>query len=158
MPRDESISELHPSHWPLSAVEANFEGFYAALANDEVTSNQTVVEHMLNLFRRLRVLAARSHADDTATPMCFLGLLEELIQRHSATSTLTVEAGPTDHPTPVEPAFWLRMLNEAGVEALIDDALGAGYARPFKLWPTPSLPTSLRHRLPLELEEGGGGE
>ena len=133
---------LEQSHWPLSAVEANFEGFYAALANDEVTSNQTVVQHMLNLFRRLRVLATRSHAGDTATPMCFLGLLEELIQRHSATSTLTVEARPVEHSTPAEPAdpaepaFWLRMLNESGVEALIDDALGAGYARPFNIWPS----------------------
>ena len=127
---------LESSHWPLAAVEANFEGFYAALANDRVTSSQTVVEHMLNLFRRIRVLATRSRVGDAAAPLCFLGLLEELIQRQSVTSTQPVKAAPPEHLTPAAPAFWLRMLNEAGVEALIDDALSAGYARPFKLWPT----------------------
>jgi len=47
-----------------ASVEAQIEPFYAYLTADRVRSTQRVVDHVLNLFRRVRSLAAEAQIPD----------------------------------------------------------------------------------------------
>jgi hypothetical protein len=57
-----------PHVYGRPSVERNLDGFYSYLIKDRLRSNKTVVDHLLNLFRRLRSLChAARIADDRVT-------------------------------------------------------------------------------------------
>ncbi|MDN5780615.1 MAG: hypothetical protein L0H23_01105, partial [Luteimonas sp.] len=61
------------------SVESQLDAFYKFLRTDRVRSNQTVVDHVLTLFRQVRSLVAGEGMDDANSVKTFLGVLTRLI-------------------------------------------------------------------------------
>ncbi|MBX9708038.1 MAG: N-6 DNA methylase [Caulobacteraceae bacterium] len=62
-----------------SSVEAQLESFYTYLTTDRVRANQSVVDHVLIFFRRLRSLVADARIDDDLTVEAFVTFLDLLV-------------------------------------------------------------------------------
>ena len=61
-----------------SSVENRLDAFYSYLISDRVRSNKRVVDHLIDLFRRVRSLVAEVGASDTAATSAYLVLLAEI--------------------------------------------------------------------------------
>ncbi len=116
-----------------SSVEAQIESFYTYLTTDRVRSSQRVVDHVLNLFRRMRSLVADSHLPDERSIDAFLAFLTHLIERdrdegsgQDRAALLNAEAG----------AELLRALPANGVAALIEDVRNHSSLQPCRLFPS----------------------
>jgi hypothetical protein len=62
-----------------SSVDKNLDDFYRFIATDRVRSTRTVVYHLLNLFRKIRSLAASAKLPDARSSEVFLFSLARLI-------------------------------------------------------------------------------
>ena len=119
--------------WSLAAVEDNFDSFYARLARDRVRSNRTVVEHVLNLFRRIRSLVATTDLGDERSTACFLEFLDQLID-HQAPRTRkgsSLESDPR-----LQRHSLLSSLPSKAVDTLLEESLDPRYGGPFTLLPS----------------------
>jgi SAM-dependent methyltransferase len=58
------------------SVEAQLDAFYAYLVADRVRSTRRVVEHSVDIFRRVRSLVVNAGADDAASVDAFLAVLD----------------------------------------------------------------------------------
>ena len=119
--------------WPLSAVEDNFDGFYARLATDRVRSNKTVVEHVLNLFRRIRSLVAMTDLGDERSTECFLEFLDELIDYQAFR---THEGSSLHSDQALHRRLLLSSLPSNAVDTLLEETLDPRYGGPFTLLPS----------------------
>jgi len=116
-----------------SSVEAQIESFYTYLTEDRVRSSQRVVDHVLNLFRRMRSLVADARLPDEQSIDAFLAFLTQLIERdrhegsgQDRVAFLNAESG----------AELLRALSKNGVEALADDVRNRTSLHPLRLFPS----------------------
>jgi len=119
-----------PSVYDRSSVERGFERFYAFLINDRLRSNKTVVEHLLNLFRRLRSLSHASGLADSRATDVFGAILAEMIAPEEA----------KDHPQNFglkADAFELTaQLDSRGVAATLEEfGCASGSLAALKLYP-----------------------
>lgn len=94
-----------------NSVESQLDPFYRFLRTDRVRSNQTVVDHVLTLFRQVRSLVAGQGIDDSQCVRAFLGVLSRMIE----------EARPGVESNAI--AWRNRAEAEDLVRALPDDAL-----------------------------------
>ena len=124
-PRSEVLSR--------SSVESQIELFYEYLADNHVRSNQRVVEYVLNLFRRIRSLVAKTELQDEQSIDVFLAFLEQYIEseRHLMSGDEPIAplmtGASTDH---------LRMLPDDGLNSLIEELRDGTSLRPFRLYPS----------------------
>ncbi|MCH9019033.1 MAG: SAM-dependent DNA methyltransferase [Proteobacteria bacterium] len=116
-----------------SSVEAQIESFYTYLTTDRVRSSHRVVDHVLNLFRRMRSLVADARLPDERSIDAFLAFLAQLIERdrdersgQDRAALLNAESG----------AELLSALPTSGVEALIEDVRNRTSLQPFRLFPS----------------------
>lgn len=63
------------------SVEAQLDAFYAYLVADRVRSTRRVVEHSVDIFRRVRSLVANAQAEDAASVDAFLAVLDLAAER-----------------------------------------------------------------------------
>lgn len=94
------------------SVERQLDAFYDYLAADRVRSSQRVVDHMLQLYRRIRSLTAHAvgTADDRSID-AFLGFIDLLIERTTGTT-----APQSQHSDVV------RGLDASALDQLLEDA------------------------------------
>ena len=123
-----------PREIPISVFESDFESFYSFLSNDLVSSSHTVVDHLLNVFRRVRSLVANAGMPDEHTTRCFLEFFEHLI-------TTTSKRGDSVVFSYAGESRLLPDLPKDGVEALVEHASRANHGPDFELFPT----LALRH-------------
>ena len=98
-----------------TSVEAQLESFYAYLTTDRVRASQSVVDHVLILFRRLRSLVADARIDDDLTVEAFVAFLELLVGGEQG--ELRQAAAGLDS----QGAGVLAALSKPGLAALQDD-------------------------------------
>ena len=118
-----------PREFPISVFKSDFESFYSFLLKDRVGSSHTVVEHLLNVFRRMRSLVASAGIEDEHATQCFLEFFDQLIEAggrdwKSRRSRSDAESGV------------LSALPENGVEALIEDSVRSGRGPELALFPS----------------------
>ena len=123
-----------PREVPISVFESDFESFYSFLSNDLVSSSHTVVDHLLNVFRRMRSLVANAGMPDEHTTRCFLEFFEHLI-------TTTSNKGDSVVFSYAGESRLLPDLPDNGVEGLVEHASRANHGPDFQLFPT----LALRH-------------
>lgn len=121
-----------------SSVEARLDAFYDYLLRDRVRSTRRVVEHAVDLFRRVRSLVADAKAEDAATVDAFLAILDladerSLRERGTQTRASVLLADAR--------ASALQPLASESVDALVAEALRSS-SRPGQRW-LPSL--AVRH-------------
>ena len=129
---------LRPEVLSRTSVETRLDTFYNYLLRDRVRSTRRVVEHAVDLFRRVRSLVAEANAEDAATVDAFLAILD-LADERSARDQGEQERAPV-LAADVR-ALALRPLAAKGVDALVAEALRSG-SRPGQRW-LPSL--AVRH-------------
>ena len=108
-----------PREFPSTVFESDFESFYSFLSRDRIGSSHTVVDHLLNVFRRMRSLVANAGVDDQYTTQCFLELFEDLI----------IVKGSNGEPTRASSSAQRRVLSdlpENGVETLMEHSMRSG--------------------------------
>lgn len=105
-----------------SSVERQAEAFYRYLTNDRVRASRRVVDHVLELFRRMRSLVADARQPDERSIEAFLAFLQLIIERDPLPG-----AGQKGHfatiPNGGPGRDLLRQLSKNGVEALLDSAV-----------------------------------
>ena len=112
------------------SVEGHMEEFYTYLTADRINSNQRVVDHMLQIFKRVRSLVAAAKIDDHHSIDAFLEFLDMLASR----------AGRTRH-SPHEPAVpagtqILASLSQPAIHVLCEDTLArTPLGKPIRLYP-----------------------
>jgi adenine-specific DNA-methyltransferase len=112
------------------SIERNLEGFYAFLNDDRLRSNRSVVEYLLNFFRRLRTLAHAAGVPDIRATDVFTASLARLIGG-SVGSISPSEYGLADDATEL-----LTRLDYRGLQAAIQEIeQGAGTLSWLKLHP-----------------------
>lgn len=116
-----------------SSVEAQFESFYTYLTMDRVRSSQRVIDHVLNLFRRVRTLVADAGIPDERSIATFLAFLTELIERDRHDGSEQHHAASLDAKAGTE---LFGALPTSGVEALIEDVRNRASLQPFRLFPS----------------------
>ena len=82
--------------YSLSSVARDFERFYFYLCNDRLRSNRTVVQHLVNLFGRLRTIVAHSNIPDDRSIDVFLTVLANLLSEGTATANPRTFGLPDD--------------------------------------------------------------
>lgn len=65
--------------YSLASVERDLDGFYRYLCQDRLRSNRTVVQHLINLFGRIRTLVFHARIPDDRAIDVFLTVLADLI-------------------------------------------------------------------------------
>lgn len=104
------------------SVESQLDAFYKFLRSDRVRSNQTVVDHVLTLFRQVRSVVAGQGMDDANSVKAFLGVLTRLIEETkpgAKSNTWSSEA---------EAEALVRALPSGALKQLIHDAREASLA------------------------------
>lgn len=121
-----------------NSVEARLDAFYQFLLSDRVRATRRVVDHTVDLFRRVRSLVANSKADDAASVDAFLAILDLADERspqvqgaHKRDSVFSAEARE----------LALQPLAAKGVDSIVAEALRPG-GRTGRRW-HPSL--AVRH-------------
>ena len=76
-----------PGRFQLNKVEKNLEAFYHFLRRDRLNSNRTVVQHLVNVFARLRSLSNYMNLSDERTVDAFVTMLADLISEDEAKSS-----------------------------------------------------------------------
>ena len=118
-----------PREFPVSVFESDFESFYSFLSNDRVGSSHTVVDHLLNSFRRIRSHVANAGIEDEHATQCFLEFFEKLITRMGGNGR------QTRHSSTAESGV-LSALPENAVETLIEHAVRAVHGPDLELFPS----------------------
>ncbi len=121
-----------------ASVDARLDAFYQYLLRDRVRSTRRVVEHTVDLFRRVRSLVADAKVEDAATVDAFLAILD-LADERSPRDQGTLDRRPVIAPDARVSA--LRPLAAKSVDALVNQALRSG-GLPGQSW-FPSL--AVRH-------------
>ena len=70
--------------YSLESVKKDLDGFYQFLCKDRLRSNQTVVQHLVNLFGRIRSLVAHAELSDERAIDAFVTVLGDLISKDAA--------------------------------------------------------------------------
>lgn len=65
--------------YSLDSVSRDLDGFYRYLCRDRLRSNRTVVQHLINLFGRVRTLVAHARLPDERAIDAFVTVLADLI-------------------------------------------------------------------------------
>jgi len=78
--------------YSLDSVNRDLDGFYRFLCRDRLRSNRTVVQHLVNLFGRVRSLVAHAKLPDDRAIDAFVTILGDLIAGENAPAD-TVEFG-----------------------------------------------------------------
>jgi adenine-specific DNA-methyltransferase len=73
--------------YSLESVNRDLDGFYRYLCRDRLQSNRTVVQHLVNLFGRIRSLVAHSSLPDERAIDAFVTVLADLITQDASTAT-----------------------------------------------------------------------
>jgi hypothetical protein len=106
------------------SVESQIDAFYRFLRTDRVRSNQTVIDHVLTLFRQVRSLVVSQGMDDASSVKAFLGVLARLIQENgpkTKSNSIIWSSGP-------EAEALIRALPNGALSQLIQDAWEASLA------------------------------
>lgn len=82
--------------YSLDSVSRDLDGFYRFLCRDRVRSNRTVVQHLVNLFGRIRALAAHARLPDERAIDAFVTVLGDLIAGECGPADTTAFGLPTD--------------------------------------------------------------
>jgi len=82
--------------YSLSSVTKDLERFYLYLCNDRLRSNRTVVQHLVNLFGRLRTLVAHAELPDDRSIDVFLTVLANLLSDGTAVTNPQTFGLPED--------------------------------------------------------------
>ena len=85
-----------PEKYALGKVESNLNAFYHFLCRDRLDSNRTVVQHLVNVFARLRSMANHMRLSDDRTIDAFVIMLADLISREEATENPLAFGLPDD--------------------------------------------------------------
>ena len=107
----------HPELFSRSSIEKQTDAFYSYLTADRVKSNRRVIEHMLQLFRRVRSLVGNSGLDDETSIDAYLAFLARAL----AVSRDKSKSSILQTPTYVEHDYLINLLPQNGVDDLIDD-------------------------------------
>jgi adenine-specific DNA-methyltransferase len=70
--------------YSLESVSRDLDGFYRYLCRDRLRSNRTVVQHLINLFGRVRALVAHARLPDERAIDAFVTVLADLIAGEDA--------------------------------------------------------------------------
>ena len=108
------------------SVDSKLETFYEYLASDRVRSNQSVIEHVLAIFRRVRSLVAEAGISDEQSVDVFLELLSRAIAREEQSAPHAPLTSSSDD--------LIGRLSRSGVETLLKDAFAASSS--FRLFPS----------------------
>ena len=65
--------------YPITSVQNNLDDFYRYLCDDRLKSNRTVVQHLVNVFGRVRSLTHHARLDDARTIDVYVMILGDLI-------------------------------------------------------------------------------
>lgn len=68
-----------PQIYSAASVQRDLDGFYRYLCQDRLRSNRTVVQHLVNLFGRVRTLVAHARLPDERAIDAFITILADLI-------------------------------------------------------------------------------
>ena len=82
--------------YSLDSVNRDLDGFYRYLCRDRLKSNRTVVQHLINLFGRMRSLVAYAGLPDERSIDAFVTVLGDLISNGVATQTPAAFGLPED--------------------------------------------------------------
>lgn len=70
--------------YSAASVNGDLDGFYRYLCKDRLRSNRTVVQHLVNLFGRVRTLVAHAQLPDERSIDAFVTVLADLIAGEKA--------------------------------------------------------------------------
>ena len=118
-----------PREFPSSVFISDFESFYSFLSKDRVGSSHTVVDHLLNVFQRMRSLVASAGIEDKHTTQCFVEFFENLIRTRSSN-------GEQGRSSSSGGSSVLAALPENGVNALIEHSVRASRGPDLELFPS----------------------
>lgn len=82
--------------YSLDSVNRDLDGFYRFLCRDRLRSNRTVVQHLINLFGRVRSLVAHARLPDDRAIDAFVTILGDLIASEDAPADATTFGLPDD--------------------------------------------------------------
>jgi hypothetical protein len=82
--------------YSLDSVSRDLDGFYRYLCHDKLRSNRTVVQHLINLFGRVRALVAHAHLPDERAIDAFVTILADLIAGEHTLATSATFGLPVD--------------------------------------------------------------
>lgn len=100
-----------PELLTLTSVENQIDAFYSYLNADRIQSSKRVVEHMLNIFRRVRSLVADADLDDDLTVDAFLAVLIHALSGKTSFREVDSQAGRA----------LLSVLSQPGIESIRED-------------------------------------
>lgn len=101
-----------PQVYSLDSVNRDLDGFYRFLCRDRLRSNRTVVQHLVNLFGRIRSLVAHARLPDVRAIDAFVTVLGDLIVGDDAPAE-TAAFGLPDDAAELRRALARPSLNEA---------------------------------------------
>lgn len=76
--------------YPIDSVQNDLDRFYRYLCDDRLRSNRTVVQHLVNVFGRVRSLTHYARLDDARTIDVYVMILGDLIFDDVATANLLI--------------------------------------------------------------------
>ncbi len=82
--------------YSLNSVNRDLDGFYRFLCGDQLRSNRTVVQHLVNLFGRIRSLIAHAGLPDERAIDAFVTVLGDLIAGEEAPADAATFGLPHD--------------------------------------------------------------
>jgi adenine-specific DNA-methyltransferase len=82
--------------YSLASVNRDLDGFYRFLCRDRLRSNRTVVQHLINLFGRIRTLVAHARLPDNRAIDAFVTILGDLIASEDAPADVAAFGLPDD--------------------------------------------------------------
>ncbi len=98
--------------YSLDSVTRDLDGFYRFLCRDRLRSNRTVVQHLVNLFGRIRSLVAHARLPDERAIDAFVTVLGDLIAGEDGPAD-TANFGLPDDAADLRSALAGRSLEEA---------------------------------------------
>ena len=107
----------HPELFSRSSIESQADAFYSYLTTDRVKSNRRVIEHMLQLFRRVRALVGNSGLNDEQSIDVYLGLLARALSVSRSETKLSKPQASTK----LEHEALIDQLPQNGVDDLIEE-------------------------------------
>lgn len=116
--------------YSLSSVKADLDGFYRYLCKDKLQSNRTVVQHLLNLFGRIRSLVSYEGIPDERSIDVFVTILASLISPDEVERNPEVFGLPDDAKTLHE-----KISGETLNEALRVTLEGSNTSEALQLYP-----------------------
>ena len=104
-----------PQIYSLESVSRDLDGFYRYLCRDRLRSNRSVVQHLINLFGRVRALVAYSRLPDKRSIDAFVTVLADLISGEQGA------AQPADFGLPADAADLRQSLAGPSLEEALRD-------------------------------------